>query len=85
MLIIFPNIIRAQQQLTSADVDDGRQWFGAVQQEISVRQFRRAIRQIVYVQMRIELNDYSFRRPLFFAPQLFINREKPQVIAGNPQ
>ena len=89
-LIEAANVLRPQQQFPMADVDHGRQRPFGMQQKIAVRKFRRAIAEVVNVQMGIELNDQCLRLLARFvvgdpAAQLFIERQDAEMVAGNPQ
>ena len=64
-----------------ADVDQSRQRPVGVAEEVAVVQFRRAVAQVVKVEMGVELDDQRVAE----RPQFLVHRQHAEMIAADPE
>ena len=75
-------VIGRQQQFAMADVDQPRQRAGAVQQEVAVRRLRRAVAELMDVEMGVELDHQD---AFGLGGQLVVDRQGAEMVAGDPE
>ena len=80
-MVVPSHVVSRQQQFPVPNVDDGWQRSVAVQQKIAVRQFGRAVGEVVDVEVGVELHHQRVGG----AGQLVVDRQRPEVVAGQPQ